>query len=88
MHLADGSLVKLGADTDFNVSLIEDGNDSDGVFVAFLDVLKGAFRFTTTDLGKLRRREVAVQLRSATIGIRGTDVWGKIEDARDFVVLI
>ncbi len=88
LRLAEGSLVKLGADADFNVSLIDDGNDSEGVFVAFLDVLKGAFRFTTTELGKLRKREVAVQLRSVTIGIRGTDVWGKTEEDRDFVVLL
>lgn len=88
LHLGEDSRVKLGADANFSISLIDDGKDADGTFVAFFDVLKGAFRFTTTAIGKLRQRDIAVQMRSVTIGIRGTDVWGKTEDARDFVVLI
>jgi len=35
-----------------------------------------------------RRRELDIRVRTATIGIRGTDVWGKTEAERDFVVLL
>ncbi len=88
LRLGEDSRIKLGAEADFEVSLIDDGKTADGVFVAFFDVLKGAFRFTTTAIGKLRQRDIAVQLRTVTVGIRGTDVWGKAEDSRDFVVLL
>ena len=47
---------------------------------------RGAFRFTTSVLG--RQREIRARVGTATIGIRGTDVWGKHEDSRDFVVLL
>jgi len=61
-------------------------NDPHDFQKTLLNVAKGAFRFTTTLAG--RKRDIRTQIRSATIGIRGTDVWGKAEDARDFVVLL
>lgn len=88
MRLGEDSLIKIGAEAEFNVLLIDDGKDADGIFVAFFEVLKGAFRFTTTAVGNLRQRDVAVQMRTVTIGIRDSDVWGKSEDTRDFVVLL
>jgi hypothetical protein len=66
LRLGEGSLIKIGADVDFHVPLIDAGGVSDGVFLAFLDVAKGAFRFTTTELGKLRQREITTQLRSVS----------------------
>ena len=51
-----------------------------------MDVVKGAFRFTTTLAS--RKRNIRARVRTATIGIRGTDVWGKTEEERDFVVLL
>lgn len=53
-----------------------------------MSVLKGAFRFTTSLAGKTQKRNIVANVGSATIGIRGTDVWGKSEQARDFIVLI
>ncbi|MFT4562976.1 MAG: hypothetical protein ACI9BW_002728 [Gammaproteobacteria bacterium] len=88
LRLGDGSTVKLGAHASLVLPLLDAGGLSDGVFLGFLDLAKGAFRFTTTELGKLHKREITAQLRSITIGIRGTDVWGKADDARDFVVLL
>lgn len=53
-----------------------------------MSVLKGAFRFTTSLAGKTQKRNIVANVGSATIGIRGTDVWGKSEQACDFIVLI
>lgn len=86
LALAEGSVVKLGAETDFHLKSLDEPADAEGTFNGFLDVLKGAFRFTTTLVG--RKRNIEARVRTATIGIRGTDVWGKAEEARDFVVLI
>ena len=86
LSLQEGSLVKLGEQADLALADMQVQADDNGVFTGFLNVLKGAFRFTTTLTN--RKRDIRAQLRSATIGIRGTDVWGKAEDARDFVVLL
>ena len=48
------------------------------VVTASLDVLSGAFRFTTQALTKFRgERDVKVRIVKITAGIRGTDLWGK-----------
>lgn len=86
LTLEEGSLVKLGERAELDLTRLEPPAEESGVFEGFLDVLKGAFRFTTTLAA--RKRSVDARIRSATIGIRGTDVWGKAEDARDFVVLL
>jgi hypothetical protein len=53
-----------------------------------LDVAKGAFRFTTSGLARLKGRDVTVRVAGATIGIRGTDVWGKDGSEQGVVCLI
>jgi hypothetical protein len=84
LRLSEGSTVKLGENARFTIEKVEDR----GVFRGALHVLFGAFRFTTGALGLHRKREVAIQVRTITAGIRGTDVWGKSSDARDLVCLL
>ena len=56
---------------------------------ASLDVVKGAFRFTTQALYKFRGdRDIKVRIATITTGIRGTDLWGKADATRDVVCLI
>jgi hypothetical protein len=86
LRLEEGSHVKLGANAQLSLDSLLPPPDAGGLFEGVLDVVKGAFRFTTTLTD--RRRHIRARVRSATIGIRGTDVWGKAEDARDFVVLL
>lgn len=86
LALAEGSLVKLGENAELHLADLQPARDAGGVFRGFLDVVKGAFRFTTTVVGQ--RRQVQARIGSATIGIRGTDVWGKREEGRDFAVLL
>ncbi len=84
--LEEGSIVKLGENADLDLRELLPPPEESGVFKGFLDVVRGAFRFTTTLAS--RRRDIRARVRSATIGIRGTDVWGKTEEDRDFVVLL
>ncbi|MEM7543134.1 MAG: SPOR domain-containing protein [Pseudomonadota bacterium] len=86
LALAEGSIVKLGEISQFVIKQVSVPAAESGVFSGFLDIVKGAFRFTTTLVD--RKRDVSARVGSATIGIRGTDVWGKTEEARDFVVLL
>lgn len=83
VKLAEGSAVKLGENARFVIETAEDRN----VFRATLAVVAGAFRFTTDALSQ-RRREVAVRAKTVTVGIRGTDLWGKSGDDRDLVCLL
>jgi cell division septation protein DedD len=74
---AEGSDIKLGENARLLVSRTAQKQDGKPMFTAALNVLKGAFRFTTATLAKLRPREVSIKVAGSTIGIRGTDVWGK-----------
>jgi hypothetical protein len=78
LQAADGSAIKLGENATMTVSNLAQRREDKGLFSALLDVAKGAFRFTTATIAKLRPREVTVRVAGATVGIRGTDVWGKV----------
>ena len=69
-------------------SLQQDESDNKLFLRGALNVLKGAFRFTTSLVSKGFRRELEVSVGVVTAGIRGTDFWGKSSPERDFVVLI
>ena len=84
LQLAEGSAVKLGENAQFVIERAEDR----GVFRAALSVLAGAFRFTTSTLGKRSQRDISIKVKNATAGIRGTDLWGKSTDERDLVCLL
>ncbi|MEM7466895.1 MAG: FecR domain-containing protein [Pseudomonadota bacterium] len=87
VRLGEGSDVKLGGSTQW---ILDEQNRSvaDDVFNAIMSVAKGAFRFTTTALSKGNKRNISARLNTATIGIRGTDVWGRVDDDKTFVVLL
>jgi hypothetical protein len=87
VRLAEGSSVKLGENGVLHLDQIVTRKD-DGVFAAALNVLQGAFRFTTAILQKAHRRDVSITIATVTAGIRGTDVWGKAASDKDIVCLI
>lgn len=86
LKLAEGSLVKLGENA--SLRLIEIASERGGLFRAALQVLEGAFRFTTDVLARERRREVSIRVATVTAGIRGTDLWGKSVPDKQIVCLI
>lgn len=90
LRLADGSLIKLGENAILGLDELGRSKiDLKEVLMATLDVAAGAFRFTTQVLRKFHgERDVKVKFVTITVGIRGTDVWGKAEKARDTVCLI
>jgi hypothetical protein len=87
LRLAEGSLVKLGENA--SLRILELAPDRGGLFRAALNVLEGAFRFTTDALAKERRRDVSIRVATVTAGIRGTDLWGRSDrEDRQIVCLI
>lgn len=88
VRTADGSTVKLGEKASLTVDGLAQSQQDESMFRAVLNVAKGAFRFTTASVAKLRGRDVTVKIAGATVGIRGTDVWGKDGEEQGVVCLI
>lgn len=91
LRMAEGSAVKLGENAVLTVDdlLEKKGVNARQLVTASLDVLRGAFRFTTGVFAKQSaERDVKIKIAAVTAGIRGTDVWGKSESERDVVCLI
>ena len=90
LRMPEGSLVKLGEQAQLALDRIVVRREPEGTLVsAALDVLRGAFRFTTHAGARFRgRRAIDVRIATVTAGIRGTDLWGKAADDRDIVCLI
>src|SRR5262245_45350579 len=57
LRLAEGSNVKLGASATLELSKLSPPATDEGVFEGVLNVVTGAFRFTTTLLGDGRHRD-------------------------------
>ena len=90
LRVAEGSAVKLGENAQLRVDRLADrGVTAERVVSGTLDVLQGAFRFTTRLFGSPQaRRDINIRIVTVTAGIRGTDVWGKSSPERDVVCLI
>ena len=91
LRMAEGSAVKLGENATLALDGLSDkrGPDSARVVTAALDVVRGAFRFTTDIFDKRKAsRNVSIRVATVTTGIRGTDLWGKSDEKRDLVCLI
>jgi hypothetical protein len=84
LKLAEGSTFKLGQNARFTVEKVQDR----GIFRSVLHVVLGAMRFTTGALGIGRKRDIAIQVRTLTAGVRGTDLWGRSSDERDLICLL
>jgi len=90
LRMAEGSAVKLGENARLGVDrLTDNASAADRLVSGVLDVVQGAFRFTTRVFGTPRaRRDINIRIVTVTAGIRGTDVWGKSSAERDVVCLI
>jgi FecR protein len=87
IRLAEGSALKLGQNAHFQFDAVD--VKKGGLFQAAFQVLEGAFRFTTSPLAKKRPRNVSIGIaKTLTIGIRGTDLWGRGREDKDLVCLI
>jgi hypothetical protein len=85
IKLSEGSQVKLGENAQLRFNELSPSGD---LFRAALNVLEGAFRFTTDALSKGRKREVSIRAAQVTAGIRGTDLWGRSRSGNEIVCLI
>jgi hypothetical protein len=85
VKLAEGSLVRLGENGKLAFTELSPTRE---LFRAALNVLEGAFRFTTEIVSKPRKREVRIRAAQVTAGVRGTDFWGRARQGNEIVCLI
>jgi hypothetical protein len=88
LRLEEGSTVKLGEYARFELDSLNTPTPADEIFRGALRVVKGAFRLTTSAVMKHRKREISVRVATITVGIRGTDIWGKVNQERDLLALL
>ena len=87
LSLPDASTVKLGQHVIFNVADLQAPTAEKGVLIATLEILQGAFRFTSTQVAP---RDITLKIdKSIVAGIRGTDVWGAADNGgKDMICLL
>ena len=85
VRMTEGSVVKLGENGRLVFAELQPAKE---LFRAALQVLEGAFRFTTDVAARARKRDVTLKLEQVTIGVRGTDFWGRSRAERQIVCLI
>ncbi len=88
LALEEGSHIKLGENAQLNLAEVQAPEQPSGVFTGLVDVLSGAFRFTTSLIGATRQRNIDFRIGTVTAGIRGTDIWGRSNNEKDIVCLI
>jgi len=83
----DNSRVKLGNRSRF---LIRDwGKTEEGIFTSTLRIFQGAFRYTAGILSSgLTARRTSLTTRTAVLGVRGTDFWGRVGKDKTFFLLL
>ncbi|MDX8388497.1 MAG: FecR family protein [Ghiorsea sp.] len=82
----DNSRVKLGNRARF---LVRDWSESEGIFSSTLRILQGAFRYTAGIVSKgLLSRKTTLTTRTAVLGVRGTDFWGRVGKEDTFLLLL
>ena len=86
IKLAEGSIVKLGENA--SLQMLDLVPERGGLFRATLNVIAGAFRFTTEAVAKPRPRDFKLRISTVTAGIRGTDLWGRSVKDNEIVCLI
>lgn len=86
LGMAEGSTVKLGENS--RLALFSMSAKPRTQYKGALDVVEGAFRFTTDPKKRVKSREVLIRVGTASAGIRGTDVWGRSSDKEDLICLI
>jgi hypothetical protein len=88
IQLADGSFIKLGEEARLALTALREQETPQSTLTGLLNVVKGAFRYTAGTLGRMTQRDILMQVASTTLGIRGTDVWGRSQGGGVTVCLI
>jgi len=86
LDFPDQSRIKLGVRSRF---VVHDWTVSNkDVFTSSVSILKGAFRYTAGILNGWKNRKTTIYTKTAVLGVRGTDFWGRVQSDNTFFLLI
>ena len=83
----DGSRLRIGENAEVAIDHYS-YQPSSGRGRALINFLKGAFRFTTGKISKMRDKRIEIRTRAANLAVRGTDFWvGPVDGAIGILLL-
>lgn len=90
LRMDDRSMIKLGEQTEFLIQSIDTSRESSAApseQKSAFKLVTGVFRYATDYTSKAlgNKRELNIELATATVGIRGTDFWSMTDAAHDAV---
>lgn len=87
LGMSDGAQIKLGGNSRFTIEKLSIQTRAGSTTVdAGFKLAEGFFRYSSSVLGKLSgKRNIDLTVRTATIGIRGTDYWAMTDVEHDAV---
>ena len=85
LKMNDGALLTLGSSSSIT---IEAWNESETLGQAVVDVVEGVFLAASGAIARLGPDRMVVNTPAATLGIRGTEVWGDASPDRLAVALL
>lgn len=87
--LPEGSVVRLGRGTRMSLERLQaEAREGQTELRSSLRLFDGFFRFATSAVSRsVGRRDVSLTVRSATVGIRGTDFWSMTDAEHDAACL-
>jgi hypothetical protein len=90
LRMDDRSVIKLGEQTEFLIQSMDTSRESaasPSEQTSAFKLITGVFRYATDYTSKAlgNRRELNLELATATVGIRGTDFWSMTDAAHDAV---
>lgn len=90
LRMDDRSTIKLGDQTEFLIQSIDTGRESAAApseQKSAFKLVSGVFRYATDYTSKAlgNKRELNLEVATATVGIRGTDFWAMTDAAHDAV---
>lgn len=86
IRLHDGTHVKVGENARLELATLKPAPR--GVLRMLVDVLRGAFRYSTAGATAVPGHDVTIRVPTLSIGVRGTDVWGKAAADKNIICLI
>ncbi len=86
--LGEGSLLRLGEQTELQIHALPNPSDGKRPFHAVFHVPRGAFRLVMAQVAAPPDRRFEVRMARLAATLRGTDLWGKTTDEGDVICLI
>lgn len=85
LKMKDGAFFTLGSSSSM---VVDAWNDSETLGQAVVDVVEGVFLAASGAIARLGPDRMVVNTPAATLGIRGTEVWGEAHPGRLAVALL